>query len=158
VRLGVERRRVAVGVGERFRQRPLRLLRRLVEHLPRGFAVEITELSGDQRLLQAQHLEEVELQIAHVAPEVAYALRLSLRTDRGTLADRRARLGGPRLVLREAGASSEVSGDAWNTVHRRYRTAGHYGRRTVVTVLVQGLGAGDRSGDDRRTAQPPDQQ
>ena len=31
-------------------------------------------------------------------------------------------------------------------------------RRTVVTVLVQRFGAGDRSGDDRRSAQPPDQQ
>ena len=124
--VGVERRRVAVGVGERFRERPLGQPRRLVEHLSHGLAVEVTELAGGQRLLQVEHLEQVELQIAHVALVVAHALRLSLRTDRGTVADRRTRLGGPRLVLREAGAGSEVSGDAWNTVHRRYRTAGHH--------------------------------
>ena len=155
MRVGVERRRVAVGVGEGFGQRALGLTRRLVEHLSDGLAVEVTELAGGQRLLQVEHLEQVELQIAHVALVVAHALRLSLRTHRGTVADRRTRLGGPRLVLREAGAGSEVSGDTWNTVHRRYRTAGHHRRRTVIAVLVQRLGAGGRSGENRGTAHKP---
>ena len=73
VRVGVERRRVAVGVGEGFGQWALGLTRRLVEHLSDGLAVEVTELAGGQRLLQVEHLEEVELQIAHVALVVAHA-------------------------------------------------------------------------------------
>ena len=72
VRLRVERRRVAVGVGERFGERALGQLRRLVEHLSYGLAVEVTELAGCQRLLQLQHLEKVELEVAHIALVVTH--------------------------------------------------------------------------------------
>ena len=37
-----------------------------------GLAVEVTELAGRQRLLQPQHLEKVELEIAHIALVVAH--------------------------------------------------------------------------------------
>ena len=72
MRLRVERRRVAVGVGERLGERALGQLRRLVEHLAYGLAVEVTELAGRQRLLQLQHLEKVELEITHIALVVAH--------------------------------------------------------------------------------------
>ncbi len=69
---GIECRRVAVGVGERFRQRALGQPRRLVEHLPNRLPVEVAELARRQCLLQGEHLEEVELQIAHVALVVTH--------------------------------------------------------------------------------------
>ena len=72
MRLRVERRRVPVGVGERLGQRSLGQLRRLVEHLAHGLAVEVAELTGCQRLLELEHLEKVELKIAHIALVMAH--------------------------------------------------------------------------------------
>jgi hypothetical protein len=77
VRGGVERWRVAVAVGEGLRHRALGKPRRLVEHLAHRLAVEVAELAGDQCLLQVEHFEEVELEVAHVALVMAHRSRLS---------------------------------------------------------------------------------
>ena len=72
VRLRVECRWVAVGLGERLGHRSLCQLRRLLEHLAHRFAVEVTEFAGGQRLLQLEHLEQVELEITDIALVVAH--------------------------------------------------------------------------------------
>ena len=157
----VEGRRVAVGVGERLGQRPLGQPRRLVEHLSHGLAVEVTELAGGQHLLQVEHLEEVELQVTHVALVVAHGRRLSLpdwlRTDGGTMANRGTRLGGPRLVLCEAGACAEVPANTRDTVHRRDRTTGDHRGCSVVAVVVRRFGARGRRRYERCDAQSDQQ-
>ena len=68
----VERRRVAVGVGERLRERPLGQASGLHQHLPHRVAVQVAELAAGQRLVEFQHLEQVELEVAHVALVVTH--------------------------------------------------------------------------------------
>ena len=61
VGLRVESGWVAVALGERFGQWTLRQPRGLVQHVPNGRAVEVTEFTCSQHLLEIQHLEKVEL-------------------------------------------------------------------------------------------------
>ena len=71
--VGVERRWMAVAVGERLGHRPLGQPSGLGKHLPHRFAVQVAESFVGQHLLQAQRFKEVELQVAHVALVVAHA-------------------------------------------------------------------------------------
>jgi hypothetical protein len=68
----VEDRRVAVGVGEGLRQRTGRHGVQLPERVPRGLQVDAVERRAAQLLLHPEDLEEVELDVAQVAPEVAH--------------------------------------------------------------------------------------
>ena len=83
VRVRVERRRIPVGFGEGFREWTLSLPRGLLQHFAHGLAVEVTELPGGQCLLQVQHLEQVELQITHVALVMPHRQRLRYRRTVG---------------------------------------------------------------------------
>ena len=76
----VECRWVAVGLGERLGDGALGLLCRLVEHLSHRFGVQIAELAGRQDLFQVEHLEEVELEITHVALVVTHGCAFRDRT------------------------------------------------------------------------------
>ena len=68
----IESGRVPVGVGEGLGQRPLGQPGGLAEHLANGLAVEVAELTGRQRLLEFEHLEEIELEIPDIALVVAH--------------------------------------------------------------------------------------
>ena len=68
----VEYRRVAVGLGERLRQRAGRQPVHLAEDPPRGLLVDIGIGLPAQHVLAAQHLEEVELDITQVALVVTH--------------------------------------------------------------------------------------
>ncbi len=72
MRVGVERRRMPVAVGERLGHLALGQPRGLGKHLPHRFAVQVAERFVGQHLLQAQRLEQVEFQVAHVALVVAH--------------------------------------------------------------------------------------
>ena len=63
---------MAVGVGEGLRHRTLRQATHLVQHLAGEIAVQVGEVTVGQGLFQAEHLEEVELQIAEIALVVAH--------------------------------------------------------------------------------------
>ena len=78
VGVGVEDRRVAVALDERLRQRTLGEAGHLVEHLAAGVGIEIAEITRLERLVHAEHLEQVENLIANVALVVAHDS--SLRT------------------------------------------------------------------------------
>ena len=77
--LGVEDRRVAVGVlerrGEVLAGQPVDL----GEDLARGLAVDLGERAGAEDLVAAEHLEEVELDVAEVALVVAHVPTCSRR-------------------------------------------------------------------------------
>ncbi len=77
VRVRVEGRRVAVGLCERLRERPLGQPGSLVEHLSHRLGVEVAELPGRQHFFQVEDLVEVELEVAHVALVVPHTPRLS---------------------------------------------------------------------------------
>ena len=72
VGVGVEDRRVAVAVDEGLGERALGQLGDLGDHAARGLDVEIVERRLLEDLVGAEDLEEVELDIAHVALEVAH--------------------------------------------------------------------------------------
>ena len=67
VGLGIEDRWVAVGLGERVGQRALCEVVHLPQHVDGGLAVEIAELTTREDLIEFQHLEEVELEVAEIA-------------------------------------------------------------------------------------------
>ncbi|SKX65793.1 Uncharacterised protein [Mycobacteroides abscessus subsp. abscessus] len=67
VRLGVEGRGIAVALGERIGDDALCQVLHLAEHVDSGLVVEIAELSGLEDLVEFEHVEEVELQVAHIA-------------------------------------------------------------------------------------------
>jgi hypothetical protein len=70
----VENRRVAVGLGERIRQRPASQPVDLDEHVARGVGVHRGERSDAHALLHAEHLEQHELQIAEITLVVPHVL------------------------------------------------------------------------------------
>ena len=76
VRLGVEHRRIAVAVGERIGDRALGQPADLAEHLARGVDVEVGELAFAERLVDAEHLEQVEFLVTDVALVVAHVFLL----------------------------------------------------------------------------------
>ena len=90
VGLGVEDRRVAVGVGEGVAELAAGHPVDLAEDRPGGVGVDVREGSGAEDLVTLEHLEEVELDVAHVALVVAHwptfssrrARRQRLATDR----------------------------------------------------------------------------
>src|SRR6478672_4083875 len=75
---GVEGRRVPVAVRERLR-RSGGQFRGLSQHLAHRVAVEVAERCGGQNLVQVEYLEEVELEISHVALVMTHVERLSSR-------------------------------------------------------------------------------
>ncbi len=75
--LGVEDRRVAVGVGEGLAQRSLGEAGNFTEHVADGVGVEVAPHAVTQRLLETEYLEEVELQVADVALVMAHVFCLS---------------------------------------------------------------------------------
>ena len=72
VRVRVEDRRVAVGVGEGFGQRPLGQLGHLGDHALGGVEVDVLERRRGKDLVGAEDLEEVELDVPDVALVVAH--------------------------------------------------------------------------------------
>lgn len=66
-----------IAFGERLGQRSLGQVRRLSKHLADRRPVEVPKLPGGQHLLQVEHLEEVELEITHVALVVTHDRRLT---------------------------------------------------------------------------------
>jgi hypothetical protein len=66
VRLGVEDRRVAVGVREGLRELVLREARQLLQDGLRGVRVHLRERAGAVQLVAPEHLEEVELDVAEI--------------------------------------------------------------------------------------------
>ena len=72
VRLGIEGRGVAVAVGERFGDRALGQPGDLAEHLLGGVDVEIGVLALTERLVETEHLEQVEYLVTDVALVVAH--------------------------------------------------------------------------------------
>ena len=72
MRRRVERRRLAVPVEERGRQRTFGLVSRLLQVPADVGGGHIAELAAAQRLLEVQHLEQVELEIAYVALVVTH--------------------------------------------------------------------------------------
>ena len=75
----IEHRGIAVGVGEGFGDRPLGQPGDLVEHRANGIDIEIAIVSGVQYMTQAQHLKEIELDIANIGDVVPQ--RISLQLD-----------------------------------------------------------------------------
>ena len=73
------------------------------------------------------------------------------------MANRGTRLGGPRLVLCEAGACAEVPANTRDTVHRRNRTTGDHRGCSVVAVVVRRFGARGRRRYERCDAQSDQQ-
>jgi hypothetical protein len=73
VRGGVERRRVPVGHGERRRDGPLRQRRGLAQHRADGLAVEFGALVGLEDLVQAEQVEQDELQVTRIAAVVVHS-------------------------------------------------------------------------------------
>ena len=76
MRSGVEHGRMAVGVGERFGDRPFGQPGDLVEHGANGVSVEVAVSAGIQNASQSEHLEEVELDITHVGDVVPHRFSL----------------------------------------------------------------------------------
>ncbi len=76
VRVGVERRWVAVAVGKRLGHRALSQPGGLGKHLPHRIAVQVAERFVGQHLLQAERFEQIEFQVAHIALVVAHGSRL----------------------------------------------------------------------------------
>ena len=74
--LGVEHRRVAVGIGERFGDGALREPGDLVEHGAHGVGVEIAVAARVQNLGQVQDFEQVELDVTNVGDVVAHGFSL----------------------------------------------------------------------------------
>ena len=72
VGLGVEDRRVAVGLGERLGDRALGQPGDLREHLADGVLVEIGERALAENLVDAEDLEQVEYLVTDVALVVAH--------------------------------------------------------------------------------------
>jgi len=67
---------MAVGFGEGVGDRPLGQARGLGEYLTDRVGIEVAVLAAVEHLLQLQQLEEVELEVADVALEMAHRLRL----------------------------------------------------------------------------------
>ena len=76
VRVGVEYRRVAVGVGERLRDRSFGQAGGLGQNRLGGVDVEIAVVSGAEDGPHVKHLEQVELEIADVGDVVAHCCSL----------------------------------------------------------------------------------
>ena len=72
MRLGVEHRRVAVGVGERLCDRTLGQPGDLAQHLGGGVGVQVGVCALTERLVHAEHLEQVEYLVTDVALVVAH--------------------------------------------------------------------------------------
>ncbi len=70
--LGVEHRRVAVGIGERFGDGTLREPRDLAEHGAHGVGVEIAVAARVENLGQVQDVEQVELDVTKVGDVVTH--------------------------------------------------------------------------------------
>src|SRR4029078_10275391 len=62
-----EHRRIPVAIGERFPDGPLGQAGDLSEDAASGLLVDIRERRGAEKRVGAQHLEQVELDVAHVA-------------------------------------------------------------------------------------------
>ena len=148
VRVGVERRRVAVGVGERFGQRALGQPRGLVEHLAhrcrrRGRRTR----RWPSAFSSVEHLEQVELQVAHVALVVAHACAFRYGLTVGLWpTDARAwwaAVGSARSRCRFRGVPRHTG----TPFIVGTGTTGHHRRRAVIAVLVERFGAGGRSGE-----------
>ena len=72
--LGVEHRRVAVGIGERFGDGTFGQGADLAQHVDGGLFVEVAEIAFFEDLLQVEEFEEVELEITQVALVVTHCL------------------------------------------------------------------------------------
>ena len=72
VGLGIEDRRVAVGVGERLGDRSLGQAGDLAQHVAGGVGVQVAEGALAERLVEAEHLEEVEFLVTDVALVMAH--------------------------------------------------------------------------------------
>lgn len=79
--VGVEGRRVPVGLGERLGDRTLGLPGRLGEHFANRLAVQVTEGSPGQRLVQFEHLEEIEFEVPDIALVVPHIASVILHGD-----------------------------------------------------------------------------
>jgi hypothetical protein len=74
VRLGIEGRRVPVGLGKRVGQRPAGHPVDFGEHVARRIWVHLCERANAHAVLHPEHLEQGELQIAEIALVVAHVL------------------------------------------------------------------------------------
>src|SRR5207245_11531479 len=74
VALRVEDRRLAVGRGEGFSHRTLREARDLVERRAHRVGIEIAVAAGGEDVVEVEHLEQVELDVADIGDVVAQHL------------------------------------------------------------------------------------